>query len=545
MKVALYARYSSENQRDASIEDQLRLCGLHAETQGWTIVDSYTDRAISGASLLRPGIQELIQDATRGRFTIIVAEAMDRLSRDQEDIAGLFKRMTFAGVRIITLSEGDVTHLHIGLKGTMNALFLKDLAEKVRRGLRGRVEDGKSGGGNSYGYDVVRQFDAKGERIRGDRTINEEEARTVRRIFTDYTRGKSSRTIAMELNRDGVPAPQGREWGPSTIHGNRERGTGILNNEMYVGRLVWNRLRYLKDPDTGKRVSRLNPESEWVIQEVPELRIIEQDLWDAVKARQAETTFSQPARGNEALSERRRPRHLFAELIRCGCCSGGYSMISKDLLGCSTARNKGTCDNRLNIRRDALEASVLSGLRTHLMEPELFREFCNEFTREVNRLRMEHGADLVAMRAELPRIDRELAKLLTALKAGGPIQAIVDDMKRLEARKAEVTERLANTEEPPPLLHPNMAEIYQQRIASLYESLQVEETKTEAAERLRTLVSQITLQPADGELAIILRGDLAAILQFAAHKKNAMVHPDSGVLDALASQFRYGCGGRI
>ncbi|KXV61715.1 resolvase, partial [Acetobacter senegalensis] len=544
MKVALYARYSSDNQRDASIEDQLRLCRLHAEKQGWTIVDSYTDRAISGASLLRPGIQELIQDATRGRFTIIVAEAMDRLSRDQEDIAGLFKRMTFAGVRIITLSEGDVTHLHIGLKGTMNALFLKDLAEKVRRGLRGRVEDGKSGGGNSYGYDVVRQFDAKGERIRGDRTINEEEARTVRRIFTDYTRGKSSRTIAMELNRDGVPGPQGREWGPSTIHGNRERGTGILNNEMYVGKLVWNRLRYLKDPDTGKRVSRLNPESEWVIQEVPELRIIEQDLWDAVKARQAETTFSQPERGNEALNDRRRPRHLFAGLIRCGCCGGGYSMISKDLLGCSTARNKGTCDNRLNIRRDALEASVLSGLRTHLMEPDLFKEFCNEFTREVNRLRMEHGADLVAMRAELPRIDRELAKLLTALKAGGPIQAIVNDMKKLEARKAEVTECLANTEEPPPLLHPNMAEIYQQRIASLYESLRAEDTKTEAAERLRTLVSQITLQPAEGELAIILRGDLAAILQFAAHKKNATVHPDSGVLDAFVSQVSLVAGNR-
>ena len=536
MKVALYARYSSENQRDASIEDQLRLCRLHAEKQGWTIVDSYTDRAISGASLLRPGIQELIQDATRGRFTIVLAEAMDRLSRDQEDIAGLFKRMTFAGVRIITLSEGDVTHLHIGLKGTMNALFLKDLAEKVRRGLRGRVEDGKSGGGNSYGYDVVRQFDAKGERIRGDRTINEDEARTVRRIFTDYTRGKSSRAIAMELNRDGVPGPQGREWGPSTIHGNRERGNGILNNEMYVGRLVWNRLRYLKDPDTGKRVSRLNPESEWVIQEVPELRIVEQDLWDAVKARQVETTFSQPERGNEALNDRRRPRHLFAGLIRCGCCGGGYSMISKDLLGCSTARNKGTCDNRLNIRRDALEASVLSGLRTHLMEPDLFKEFCDEFTREVNRLRMELGADLVAMRNELPRIDRELDKAIQAILDGVPGAKLKDKIGALEARKIELTERLANTEEPPPLLHPNMADIYQKRIGSLYESLQAEETKTEAAERLRTLISQITLQPADGELAIILRGDLAAILQFAAHKKNATVHPDSSVLDAFVSQ---------
>src|SRR5260370_8183984 len=103
IKVALYARYSSENQRDASIEDQLRLCRLHAEKQGWTIVDSYTDRAISGASLLRPGIQELIQDATRGRFAIVLAEAMDRPSRDQDDIPPLFTPTAFPTANIVTL----------------------------------------------------------------------------------------------------------------------------------------------------------------------------------------------------------------------------------------------------------------------------------------------------------------------------------------------------------------------------------------------------------------------------------------------------------
>ncbi len=279
-KVALYARYSSENQRDASIEDQLRLCRLHAERQGWTIVDSYTDRAISGASLLRPGVQELMQDGMRNRFDIVLAEAMDRLSRDQEDIAGLFKRLQFAGVRIVTLSEGDVTHLHIGLKGTMNALFLKDLADKVRRGLRGRIEDGKSGGGNSYGYDVVKKLSADGDPVRGDRVINEAEAVVIRRIFYDYATGTSPKRIATELNWKGIKAPSGGDWGFSTINGNRRRGNGILNNEMYIGRLVWNRQRFIKDPLTGKRVSRLNPESEWIVQDVPELRVIGQDLWD-------------------------------------------------------------------------------------------------------------------------------------------------------------------------------------------------------------------------------------------------------------------------
>jgi hypothetical protein len=187
--------------------------------------------------------------------------------------------MRFVCINIVTLSEGEVNELHIGLKGTMGALYLKDLADKTRRGLRGRVEDGKSGGGLCYGYDVVKQFDANGEAIRGDRTINEVEADIVRRIFSDYLAGQSSRTIAMTLNREGVSGPQGSKWGLSTIHGNPKRGVGILNNELYVGKLVWNRLRYINDPDTGKRVSRLNPESEWVIQDVPELRIVEQDVW--------------------------------------------------------------------------------------------------------------------------------------------------------------------------------------------------------------------------------------------------------------------------
>lgn len=219
-------------------------------------------------------------------------------------------------------------------------------------------------------------------------------------------------------------------------------------------------------------------------------------------------------------------------------------MISKDLLGCATARNKGTCDNRLNIRRDALEASILSGLRTHLMEPELFKEFCEEFTREVTRLRIERGADLAAMRDELPRIERELGKLLAAIKAGGPIEAIVEDMKRLEARKTELREKLAEAEEPPPLLHPNMAEIYRQRVAALYESLQAEDGKTEAAQVFRALVDQVTLVPEREELAIVLRGDLAAILRFAAGKKNPDFLSEARALDRLLSQASLVAGRR-
>jgi DNA invertase Pin-like site-specific DNA recombinase len=103
-------------------------------------------RAISGASvILRPGIQSLLQDARSKQFDVVVAEALDRISRDQADVATLFKHMQFAGVQIVTLAEGEISELHVGLKGTMNALFLKDLAKKTHRGLRGRVEQGKAG----------------------------------------------------------------------------------------------------------------------------------------------------------------------------------------------------------------------------------------------------------------------------------------------------------------------------------------------------------------------------------------------------------------
>jgi site-specific DNA recombinase len=85
----------------------------------------------------------------------------------------LFKHLRFAGVQIVTLAEGEISELHVGLKGTMNALFLKDLAAKTHRGLRGRVEKGKAGGGLCYGYKVVKRTDSEGEPVRGERKINE------------------------------------------------------------------------------------------------------------------------------------------------------------------------------------------------------------------------------------------------------------------------------------------------------------------------------------------------------------------------------------
>jgi DNA invertase Pin-like site-specific DNA recombinase len=224
MKVAIYARYSSDNQRDASIADQLRICREFAAREGWAVVQEFTDHAISGATLLRSGFQALMRDALNCRFDVVLAESLDRFSRDQEDTAGLFKRLTFAGVNIVTLAEGDITHLHVGLKGTMNALFLKDLADKTRRGLRGRVELGRSGGGICYGYRVKR---ATHDRLAtGEREIVPTEAEVVRRIFRDYSAGMSPKAIARQLNAERCPGPGGTPWNPAPFTAIRPAGPG-------------------------------------------------------------------------------------------------------------------------------------------------------------------------------------------------------------------------------------------------------------------------------------------------------------------------------
>ena len=536
--VAIYARYSTDLQSDASIEDQIRICKERARANGWHVVNCYTDHAVSGASMMRPGIQIMMQDAQAGKFDLVLAEALDRLSRDQEDIAGIYKRLQFAGVAIETIGEGPISNLHIGLKGTMNAMFLSDLADKTRRGLRGRVEQGKSGGGVTYGYDVVRKIGEDGEATTGERTINPEQAEIVRRIFREYAKGKSPRAIAIDLNNEGVKGPSGKGWGPTTINGNRQRGTGVLNNELYIGRLVWNRLRYIKDPETGKRVSRPNPEAEWIIQDVHDLRIVDQDLWDAVKERQGAIVRNAPA-----LCDRPRPKSLFSKLIKCGHCGGSYTIISRTHLGCFNTRNKGTCDNRRGIGREALEEAVLGAVREYLKDDELCKVFCEEYATRANELRQEHNASLAQYEREREKLARHKAKLIDCIKEGIDPKTIASDLNQTHARIEELDKILASVEEAPVLLHPNMAQRYHQEIRRLIDCLNEPEHRAEAVEIVRSLVDKIvvTFDQDEQRLVVDLHGDLAGILSVATGRG---LPPASGGRVSPTNKLAAGRGGK-
>ena len=552
MRVAVYARYSTDSQREASIDDQVRRCRAWIEREGAAEAGIYPDYAISGASPDRPGFRALVDAAHSGLYDVVLAEALDRISRDQEHIAGFCKQMRFLGIRVVTLSEGEISELHIGLKGTMNALFLKDLGEKTHRGLEGRIKAGKSAGGLSYGYKVARQITANGAVSTGERAVDEDEAAIVRRIFSLYVSGMSPRAIAHRLNGEKTPGPRGGKWTASLILGNAARETGILRNRLYAGEIVWNRQHFLKDPATGKRVARPNPREQWVVEPAPDLRIVEDALWTAAQTRlaslrrevapaeQEEESAARWSTTGGRLGKARRPVWPLAGLVRCGICNGPLTVMGAEgRLGCANHRERRTCTNNRSILRDRLLARVLEGLKTRLLAPELVERFVATYVAEVNAANREQNSRRARLVAEQAKIARQIRTILDTIMEIGGSRSMVDDLRKLEARQDAIATELKReaTPEPLPDLHPNLPAIYRRRIENLEEALRDPEALVAAAEALRTLIDAITLTPEDGRgnYRLELRGDLAAFMHLSdapgaeAGQQNARAVSGAGV----------------
>jgi hypothetical protein len=464
---------------------------------------------------------------------VVLTEALDRISRDQEHTAAIWKTLRFAGIRLITLSEGEVNELHVGLRGTMNAMFLKDLAAKTHRSLAGRVEAGKSGGGLCYGYRVVHGFDERGEPIRGDRAIKEDEARIVRRVFEMFAGGMSPIRIAKTLNAEGVSGPEGRSWRDTTTRGHAARGTGILRNEIYVGRLVWNRMRFVRDPATGRRVSRINPESEWTRANVPDLRIVDDQLWDRVRARLGDIRAASGADspGRPRFWEACRSGNLLSRKVFCGVCGRAMTNVGRDYIACSAARKQGTCANGRGMRGRALETLILEALRDRLMAPELVVEFIQAFTAEWNRALVETCSDRDESVRELARVERKLKGLIDAIAEGFRASGLQSQLDELEARRKALTARLKAPAPSQPRLHPNLADVYRDKVARLHEAFRCGPDAHEALDAARRLIERVVLTPvADGDgFEIELVGEIATMVRLGLTARRPVAAPVTSI----------------
>lgn len=505
IRCAIYARYSTDMQSEASAEDQIRECRELARRQGWEVVGEYADHALSGGSFHRPKFQEMLAAAHEGQVDIIVAEALDRLSRRLSDTARIFDELQFKGVRIYTKDEGEIDKMRVALMGLMAEQYVANLREKTKRGQRGRFLQGKTPGGLGFGYRVSGL---------GDRAVIPEEAEVVRRIFREYASGMSPRSIAQGLNADAIPGPKGREWKDTTIRGQRDRGTGILNNHAYVGRLTFGKTQYQTDPTTRKRVARPQPEDRWEVVEVPELRIVDDELWQAVKDQQNAVATIMPRDGDgNPLNRLHRKKHLLSGVIKCGECGGPMSIVAKDRYGCSTYRTSRTCSNARTITRQHVEERVLTGLKAYLLDAEMVGEFLEAYQIELKQAREQANRSEQRRRKRLAQLDQQIERLVDAIVDGTSTSKTNERLVMLEQEKEGlIKENSEPVQDVIPL--PNLHQMYRDRVQSLMTSITAPNLRSEAIDLIQSMIDNITVTPLpDGDgFDIVLNGELGAIL---------------------------------
>lgn len=522
-RAALYARYSSTLQDARSVDDQLRDCRARADREGWIVVDTFADYAISGAVRDRPALNAMLDRVARGEVDIVLSEALDRISRDQEDIAGIYKRIRFAGARIFTLSEGEIGELHIGFTGTMASMFRAGLADKIRRGQRGRVAAGRIPGSICYGYRKVIALRPDGEPERGLRAIDPDQAAIVRRVVAEFLAGRSAIAIVRGLNADGVPSPRGGQWVASMINGDPARQNGILQNEIYAGRLVYNRTRKVRDPDTRNRVSRINPRAEWQVVDAPELTIVDAASWAAVRARR-EREEGKP------YSMQRRPRRLLSGLVKCSACGHDYIVAGKEFWACGNHRAGKGCANNRRIGTASLEAQALAALRHQLLSPEAVAYYVKRYRADqAEQVRASIQANARHQKAEADAAAK-VARLVAAIADGaGEFPEIRAALRQARAEQQTASAALADVGAENVLaLHPGLADAYRAQIENLSSAFsQDPEAAREAAPALRQLIDRVVATPnAEGRgVTITVEGRMAALVALGEQPKSTTRKP--------------------
>lgn len=478
VRCAIYARFSSDLQRLTSIEDQLRRCRDYAAQQGWTVVEEFvrSDEARSAATLAgRDALQSLLAASKTFPlpFDCLVVDDTSRLARYLPDVLKMNDQLQYHGVFIYAVAQRldcreKTSRPLLTLHGMMDEQFLVSLGEKVHRGQEGRALNGFQPGGKCFGYrnvpieDPTRsgkygRFAISGVKLE----IDEDEAAVVQRIFEMYAAGTSQAAIAKTLNVEGVPSPnppktrQVRSWCVSSIF-------EMLRNERYRGVFVWNRTRKERNPETGRKTSRPRPESDWKRIDVPEWRIVSDELWERAQTRKrfAGKRFSASQLGGFHSTERSK-RYIFSGFLVCGVCGSKMVIASGSgkrgyvKYGCPSHRYRGTCANGLMIRQDRLEAQLIAGLTERVSKTELIEYALKQFQERLQaRLRelQEHTLKAADAVTTLQNQRRELKaranNLGEAIAQMGHSATLLQQLAGVESEIERIDERLAVANQP-------------------------------------------------------------------------------------------------
>lgn len=403
LNAVIYARYSSHNQTEQSIEGQLRDCYAFAEREGLQVVGEYIDRAITGRTDERPDFQRMIADARKQEFQRVIVWKFDRFSRDRYDSAIYKHKLKQCGVRVLSamenVGEGDVSIILEALLEASAEQYSLDLSKKVLRGQReSRLKGTFLGGLTPIGYKLENR-----KLVADERT-----APIVRYIFEQYAKGTSKQDIINELATRGILNRHGKPLSHSTLQ-------TILKNKKYIGVYTHG----------GQDVAG---GCEALIDEKTFLKVQEQ----LSKRKHA------PA-ASKAVIE-----YLLQGKLYCGYC--GFNMFGDSGRGrngstyryyaCRRRKKERDCKKK-NEKKDFIEWYVVEQTVEYILTPERIEYIASEL---VAQYKKDCGIDRIkAYEKQLDRIKAEISRLVDTLAVcpAAARQPIFDKMEQLDAEKQE------------------------------------------------------------------------------------------------------------
>ncbi len=427
MKAAAYVRYSSDNQREESIEAQSRAIKEYAERNNMTIVRIYADEAKSATTDDRPQFLQMIKDSGLGIFDVIIVHKLDRFARNRYDSAFYKRELRKNGIKLMSVLENlDDSPESIILESVLEGMaeyYSKNLAREVMKGMKETALQCKHNGGiPALGYDVKEDKTY---------TINEEEARIVQLIFELYAQGKSYNYIINTLNEKGYKTKRANPFGKNSIH-------DILVNEKYVGTYVFNRT--ISKVNGKRNHHHSKDESEIIRVENGIPAIVSKEVFEAVKMR-----MNKNKRGT---GERKAKEvYLLSGKIFCGKCEGAlvgnrrYAGRNKTLYltyECSTRKRNKTCDAK-GINKEYIENDVIEELKNRLFSPEAIETITDKLYKFTQNQNKEITGSIKQFEKELNSTQKEIDNLINAIAAGMFHPSMKDKMDQLESKKTELT----------------------------------------------------------------------------------------------------------
>ncbi len=298
---------------------------------------------------------------------------------------------------------------------------------------------GLAAGGAAYGYSLEKRADGSAFQV------NPQQACWVVHIFKEFAAGRSVQRIAAELNSHGVPSPRGKGWSVSGLYGSPNKGSGILNNELYIGRYIWNRSAWKNDPDTQKRIRKDLPREQWVIHEKPELRLVDDDLWFAVRAR-IDAKNLKPGKGKG-----RPARTLFGGQLRCPQCFGAFIAVNSRSYGCVRRKDQGpqACSNQSFVRRAVVDGGLLDVVRQEVLSDAASGRFEQELRARLaaeSNAGRAHSAQYLSK--QLTETLEQISRLVDGIKTVGMSAALSTALVEAERAKEDISRRLAVARQP-------------------------------------------------------------------------------------------------